>query len=515
MKILDISEPANIRELASFDTWTLDDNATFEGCWGVFPFFDTHGDLLVATDTFSGLFVLEYKGPLGALAGIVTRFESPMQPMPDATVRIVQSNLSATTDSTGQFLVRDVAGAVDLEVSAFGFVTKTVSATIVEGVVTPLDVALSSLPSASLTGVVTSEATSLPIGHAIVEVVDTPLSEETAANGAYDHSSVPLGTHTVRARAFGYDALEARVPIASVSGVVVDFVLPAAFVVEDFESSSPGWSVSGSATKGDWERGDPSGTSFRGKQVQPADDHTPGPGTKAWITDVRYSSSVQTYDVDGGETVLTSPSYDLTGLKAARVSFRRWYSTGVGDPDRDVWTVEVSPDGGREWVLLESLEHARAQWDEVDVAVFSLVGSSAATRFRFTARDTAAISVTEAGIDDFMIYDVDTLVVPDVVELPDTLELSLCPARPNPLRPGGVTTFSLVVQSTARVDATIHDVRGRRIATVAGKRMAAGEHQIEWDGRGSAQGLSPSGLYFLRVRVGSQELPGRKVLLLH
>lgn len=59
--VLDISDPSEIREVGSFDTHPGNDSPSFEGCWGVFPYYPNSPGLFVASDISAGLFVLEYE----------------------------------------------------------------------------------------------------------------------------------------------------------------------------------------------------------------------------------------------------------------------------------------------------------------------------------------------------------------------------------------------------------------------------------------------------------------------
>jgi hypothetical protein len=270
-------------------------------------------------------------------------------------------------------------------------------------------------------------------------------------------------------------------------------------VTESFESAAAGWSVSGSASTGNWERGDPQGTAEGIEPVQPEDDHTAA-GSRAWVTGLLAGSALGHYDVDGGETVLSSPLLDLSALAEPRLSYRRWYSTGLGNPTTDFFSVEVSSDGGASWMIVENTDQRRAEWWLVDVALDSLIVPSAEVMFRFTARDTAAGSITEAAIDDLMVYDTSTFSgtsAPLGGLAPGGLRLSA--AFPNPVRGGEETALALGLSAPARIDARIYDVSGRFVATLASGPMPAGPHRLVWDGRDAFGGPAAAGVYFVRL----------------
>jgi hypothetical protein len=91
------------------------------------------------------------------------------------------------------------------------------------------------------------------------------------------------------------------------------------------------------------------------------------------------------------------------------------------------------------------------------------------------------------------------VVAPDVVA-PDVVELS--GSYPNPTR--GAATIEYGLPEAGEVTMAVYDALGRRVATLAEGRQAAGRHQVRWDGRSAAGGRLASGLYFVRLEAGGQ-----------
>jgi flagellar hook assembly protein FlgD len=60
---------------------------------------------------------------------------------------------------------------------------------------------------------------------------------------------------------------------------------------------------------------------------------------------------------------------------------------------------------------------------------------------------------------------------------------------------------------------SVIDSSGRRVRTYPQRTLAAGSHQLDWDGRDQGGQLVASGVYFVRLNIGS-ELATRKVTLL-
>jgi hypothetical protein len=478
----------------------------------VFPYFGTNEHLFIASDMSTGLWVFEYRGPLGTVAGEVTRTGSPGTKIAGALVEVVQTGATATTNASGQYTLQDAAGSVDVEVSAYGYYPKTVPVTIVQGVTVPLNVTLDLLPSGSLSGTVSDAVTALPVAGATVEILATPLVETSDALGDYEHGAIPIGAHTVRITKFGYNPTEATLQIQEGVATVLNVPLHAAGFASDFETS-PGWTVSGNATVGQWERADPQPT-----EVQPGDDHTPPPGVNAWITGPLAGLSVGTYDVDGGATILTTPVYDFSALATPRVSYWRWYVTGFeSNPSTDFWVAEISSNGGAAWTAMENTDAPNPAWVRVDAALSAFVSAPYnQIRFRFTAQDTGAGSITEAGLDDFQVYQLDVLSpgtdIPRILAGED--DLFLTDTFPNPFRAGRATTMVLALASEERVTARVFDVAGRRVATLLDQVLPAGSHRLQWEGRGDDGRLRSAGVYFLKLESARSERT-RKLVLVH
>ena len=87
----------------------------------------------------------------------------------------------------------------------------------------------------------------------------------------------------------------------------------------------------------------------------------------------------------------------------------------------------------------------------------------------------------------------------------------LSPCRPNPTR--GTTTFDYSLRdNAAKANLSIYDLSGRRVRTLVNGPIAAGPHQVFWDGRSEAGRLAATGVYFYRLKVGTESITRRLVL---
>jgi len=92
----------------------------------------------------------------------------------------------------------------------------------------------------------------------------------------------------------------------------------------------------------------------------------------------------------------------------------------------------------------------------------------------------------------------------------EAADLTLGPAEPNPFNPA--TTIAFRLDGPGRVQLTVHDVAGRRVATLVDGELAGGEQRVVWDGRGQGGAEMASGAYFVRLRTGGG-VRASKVLL--
>ena len=96
--------------------------------------------------------------------------------------------------------------------------------------------------------------------------------------------------------------------------------------------------------------------------------------------------------------------------------------------------------------------------------------------------------------------------------MPAAIELH--PAFPNPFNPTTVLRFRVATAAetqdlaSLRVRMTVHDMLGRRVATLVDGVMPAGTHSVRFD----ASGL-PSGVYLVRLEAGGEVMTSKVTLL--
>ena len=91
------------------------------------------------------------------------------------------------------------------------------------------------------------------------------------------------------------------------------------------------------------------------------------------------------------------------------------------------------------------------------------------------------------------------------------LRTELLLPTPNPFNPQATLRFTL--ERAGRIDLSVYDLRGRRVATLAEGPYAAGYHEVVWQGRDADDRSVASGLYLARLRAHDRELTQRMMLL--
>lgn len=72
-------------------------------------------------------------------------------------------------------------------------------------------------------------------------------------------------------------------------------------------------------------------------------------------------------------------------------------------------------------------------------------------------------------------------------------------ARPNPFTASTGIHFSLAREGRTKVE--VFDLLGQRVAGVLDQSLAAGPHDVRWDGRGTSGRSAPSGVYYVRIEA--------------
>lgn len=216
------------------------------------------------------------------------------------------------------------------------------------------------------------------------------------------------GDFDVYGGAWGY--ITEELPSQSLSGssvgpIIID-VAPGYY--DDFALDFD-WSENGNASTGSWVRGRPIGTTFNGAACAPGSDVATDFRGEAYVTG-NGGGQAGTDDIDGGNTVLTSPVFDLSSYNEPYISYYRWFYNdgGSGTPD-DNLTVRIS--NGNITVQVEQLTVNTANsnaWNFNNIRVRDFLTPTANMTFILESSDGVTSStghLVEAGLDVFSVVD--------------------------------------------------------------------------------------------------------------
>jgi len=290
-------------------------------------------------------------------------------------------------------------------------------------------------------------------------------------------------------------------------------------LVENTMEIDEGWTVGDvddDAVTGIWTRVEPFGTNLGGQPVQPQTDHTPFPGDQCFVTGNAHGgdpTNVGGDDVDGGKTTLFSPVFDASTANMPLIRYFRWYTNDCcAAPGLDVWQVDISNDGGNNWVAVESTMESRTAWTKVMFFVEDFVTPTNDMQLRFIATDAGDGSVVEAAVDDVELLSFVDEGTP-VEDRPGAVPIrsTLAQNAPNPFNPATEIHFELSRPGATQL--RVYDLSGRLVTTLLDRQMPAGSHSARWTGRDSAGRVVSSGVYLYRIESGDFVQTRRMVLL--
>jgi len=417
LTITDATYPDNLIQTGSYDTSPFSGDG-FNGAWGVYPYLPS-GNVLV-TDIEEGLFVV---GPsyvqAAYLRGMVTDSVSGI-PIAGAAVRILTSpdENDAVTDISGRYATGTyAAGTYTVEVSRFGYVTKTVGGVALSsGVETPLNVELLPLSTFTLTGKVLDSITGLPVAfaHVALETADTVLARTADALGQFSFPGILPGTYTAYAGQWGYRT--SRRPPQSLDGASSALVLTVNRGLYDDFLFDFSWTAVHTASAGLWERGTPIGTSNGPNDANPYFDVFEDFGTACYQTG-NGGGMAGTDDVDNGSTTLFSPVFDLSAYGDPRIAYERWFYNGGGSGvPNDSLIIRLS--NGSTSAVLETVVNGdpfESQWRSRDWRIRDFLEPGAAMQFSvYTADQAASGHLVEGALDAWRVYDAAATATPGV-----------------------------------------------------------------------------------------------------
>ncbi len=400
VKIVDASKPDNLIEVGSYDTF--EGPAGSDGCWGAYPFLPS--GLVLASDMQSGLFVFRPNYQHACrLEGSITNAEDG-SPLAGTRVEILSEQINGEeTDGNGNFKIGQAhSGTFDVILSKPGFTSKTVEVELENGQTTILNASLSPREQINVSGTVTKASDGSPVANAIVHIENADFTYTAMTNheGIFTLNNIFNGNYLIIAGKWGFlhsSKSENLLPNASINlqleeGYQDDFVL------------EQGWTVTGNAASGTWQRGKPVGTSSGGLTVTPGTDVEGDLGAACFVTGNR-GGDVGNDDVDDGFTLLSSPSMDLTTYTDPMLHLSYWFvNTGGGNPPNDFLELLLTNEKGDTASLIRFTD-SEDRWKNIDaIPLATFLELSAQMQLHALTQDLPETgNLVEAGIDAFLI----------------------------------------------------------------------------------------------------------------
>ena len=489
--IHDVSRKNNLVEVGNFDTSPFTGDG-FNGAWGVWPFLPS-GNLIIS-DIENGLWVVKPTYVRACyVEGTVTDSVCGTQ-LNNVLIEIVSTNVQDHTNFLGKYSTGTPdSGTYTIRFSKPGYQTKELqNVTLDNGVLSTLNIALVPSSTARMVIKTVDANTGNALGNIRVLIADntgaTYRETATNTNGLQDFCDFVQGTYGFYAGRWGKITAKVNhtvntatdtVTIAIGNGYYDDFIM-------DY-----GWTVSSTATSGDWERGEPIGTEYLGDDCNPGVDATGDYGLSCFVTG-NNGGEAGDDDVDNGYTTLISPIIDLSGYIDPYINYSRWFfNSGGSSTANDQLTITIT--NGTDTATLENITattDAMSQWNTVNLKLRSYLSPTANMRLYIRAVDTNPGHLVEAGFDKFSIVDSATITNIDPIFAEEPVDITV---RPNPF----TTTASVVVENnlTSTIRLGVYDNLGIRqegyqaepgtTVLSVGRSLAAGSYIIKVETRGS------------------------------
>ena len=539
VRVLDLSDPVHPAEFAWIDTYP-GLSGGYGGVWEVCPYFPS--GTVIASDMESGLYVFRPQTDYGVLR--VKVVDGLGTPMADQPVALVSQGDSLRTPADGIVQFAPSSGLHTVQARRFGFFDAVATRPVSVGSRDTVTLVMVERPAAALTGTVSDALTHAPLEEAEVTLAYTPRHAHTDALGHFDLGQVPDDYYQLEVRRAGYAPSVAGYALGTAPRVQ-DVALESARSWDALESPG-GWTTGApgdNASSGQWVRVSPLGTgppppgpaparassaallprpqhlpgplhqepaSTSWGNAQPYTDHSPGSGTRCFVTGQgTNSANADEADVDNGITTLTSPALDLTGMVRPTIGYWRWFYSwypGTGQPEPDDWlAVLISNDNGATWAAVDTTRGAENDWEERSIAVSDFVTPTTQVRLRFVAADRGFASIVEAAVDDITTYDAANGPLGVTAVVPRALRFRS--PWPNPAT--GTVTLVLDLPAAGSPEVDVLDLAGRRVRTLHRGPAAAGPLELRWDGTADDGRNAAPGLYFARARSGRSEARAR------
>jgi choice-of-anchor B domain-containing protein len=397
--IHDATYPYNVVQVGKYDTYP-GQTPGFDGCWGVYPFFPS--GKAVAADITRGLYVLGMNYNKACyLEGVVTDAVSG-QTLSNVSVQLSSAVMLEKTNSIGFYATGTaLSGVYSLSFSKAGYYPMTLSVSLVNGALTTINVPLIPIAPYSVQVNVREFGTNMPITDAQIRFSHPLIDHSGVTNGlgVEDFTLFYQENYRLTVGKWSYNTFCIDTVVTGFTNNITVYLVPGYY--DDFEFDF-GWSVSGTAQKGMWERGVPNPTTNTVQAIDAEWDC----GKVAFVTGNDVGLNPDLDDVDEGFTQLLSPQMDLSSYATPHINFARsfycYHGPGTFDDTMSIYLLN-----GTNSVLLHQAIGPVSNLMEFDYFSFPVSGLIPLTntmQLKIIISDLSPnVNITEGGFDHFTV----------------------------------------------------------------------------------------------------------------
>ena len=175
---------------------------------------------------------------------------------------------------------------------------------------------------------------------------------------------------------------------------------PPGVIYQDSFETSTGWTLSGNATSGIFERGVPQATSFNGIPLQLS---TVPHGSLVAVTGAAAGSDPGSNDVDNGATIITSPSISIPASGNVNLLYEWTFAHLDNATSADFFRVSIISGGTVTQLhnVTGSPTNRAGSWQTADFSLNQFRGSN--IRIRIEVADNGTASLIEGAVDNVRI----------------------------------------------------------------------------------------------------------------
>lgn len=411
--VTDAHRPQNLVHVGQYDAFngTFSD---FEGTWGVYPFLPsgnlvlsniTPGELVVVTPQYKRACYLE-----GTVKDAATN-----QPLSGVRVKINSTDMDkrAESDIAGKYATGQVTtGNVTVTYYKKGYAPQTVTVNLATAAVINQDISLRLAVSYAVSGSVSAFTGGAAIADVQVVLKNDyeTYSTRTTATGTF---STPIleGEYDIYAGEWGVLSKYVGKRTVSNNTPSGNIALQRGYF-DDFWGDF-GWTITGDATGGIWERGIPLGASSGVATQTHIDSPTDNDNFCFFTGNGNCNSGAGAADVDGGATILTSKPMKIRNFTDPQLTFNYWFYNGGGSTAaNDTFTVILS-NGLKDTTILAMRQSASAWRQSPVFKVKNYLPLTDSMTVAFRVADAGAGHIVEGAVDNFRLVD---LALPNAVQ---------------------------------------------------------------------------------------------------